>query len=96
MNKSNKIIKLQNKTAKNDTLMTLLDNRQFEQAVIQAKQRLNDPNGVSYADVARSAIDDDSQTHSNQQSIHPEVKKYDKLSNSNQTLSVDPSVRTYY
>ena len=54
--------------------MPLLDNRQFEQAVIQAKQRLNDPNGVSYADVARSAIDDDSQTHSNQQSIHPEVK----------------------
>lgn len=96
LNQSNKRIKLQKKTANNDTLMPLLDNRQFEQAVIQAKQRLNDPNGVSYADVARSAIDDDSQIQSKQQSIHPEVKKYDKLSNSNQTLSVDPSVRTYY
>ena len=74
LNQSKKELNYKKKTSNNDTPMPLLDNRQFEQAVIQAKQRLNDPNGVSYADVARSAIDDDSQIQSKQQSIHPEVK----------------------
>lgn len=100
LNQSNKRIKLQKKVT--NSLMPL-DERQFEQAVIQAKQRLNDTNNVSYADVARSAIDDDddddggTQIQSNQQSVHPQVKTYDKLSNGHQPLlSVDPSVRTYY